>query len=298
MGTLKHEKTESMIKNIKEAQEKKGYTAEQVANQIGIPLTTYKNIIRSKGGNDYVKDSIISKLADLYDCSTDYILGLSDDETCDRNNRKVIRPLDFSEQYKLIYELSNYLNSDFKTLRALHYLLCQTPSWRREEYLKSLQTFTNTLMETSFWENFKERTKADYEFLVENSIKYGDEYSNHISLLDCADFLLKNANYKRSLKTYLKIIYNTLSEPLILEPIANKAISQVLWLNNNWDEFPTELKIVVDTLPQIQQYHFIIKELSNKELLDKDNETYTDIKLSEQIKSILQQYLFSTEGNE
>lgn len=300
MSILKHEKTETMIANIKSAQDEAGYTSEKVAELIGIPLTTYKNIIRSKGGNDFVKDSIINKLADLYNCSTDYILGLSTDRTRDKDNEVIIKPLDFDTKHKLMIELNNYLDSDYKTLCALHFLLCQNPSWRRDAYLNALHAFTDVLMESAFLELFQERSKGDYKFLVEDTIKFDDNYYDNLLKLRKANSFLETADFESSLKFYFEIVYNALTKSMILEPIANKAIQQILWLNENWDEFPAELKIVVDTLPQIQEHHFFINNLSNKKLLgpNKDSETYLGIKLSEQIISILKQYLSSTEKND
>jgi len=301
MNAVKHKRTDAMIRNIKKLQIEKEYSDTEIAEQIGITPTTYKNIIRSRdsGGNKNIKDSIVNKLADFYDCSTDYILGLSDDKTLNRYGDPVKRPLDFSDRDKLIHELNNYLNSDYKTLCALHFLLCQNPSWRRAEYLKGFHAFTDVLIESSFLELFKERSKEDYKFLVEDSIKFDDEYFNHILQLRKANSLLETADFELSLKYYMEIIYDTLTKSMILEPIAIKAIQPVLWLKKNWDAFPTELNIIADILPQIQHYHFIIKGLTNKDLLgiNNDSEAYKDINLSDEIILAFEHYLHSPSEN-
>lgn len=86
MSILRYERTSIIVRNIKELQNINNYTDEQVAEYTGINLTTYKNIVRSigPGGNKFIKDIYIKKIADLYHCSTDYILGLSNDKTLDR----------------------------------------------------------------------------------------------------------------------------------------------------------------------------------------------------------------------
>ena len=127
MGVLKYKRTEDIVQRLKKLQSNKGYSDTEIAEQIGIKPTTYKNIIRStdSGGNKSIKDSYVKKLADFYNCTTAYILCESDEENLNRHGHPVIKPYDFSKKDTLILELNNYLKSDLETLQALHFLLCQ-----------------------------------------------------------------------------------------------------------------------------------------------------------------------------
>lgn len=293
MPIPKHKRTVEMTENIKEAQRSKKFSDEEVADHLGIKTSDYKNIIRAlpQKGDRFVKDTIINGLADLYDCSTDYILGLSNDMSCDQNGRTITRPFTFNIEKK--QELFKYLNDDFKTLNDLHFLLCQHASEYRKDYTENLHFYTDTIRKSRLLELLKNYSAEDYNLLIENTLNYGEEYSTCVSDLCQANLLFKNKNYESALKTYLNIIYNTITKSNILSPIADKATEKILILSQIWDEFPESLNIIIKALPQIKKYRFFIKGYSNHELLDiaKDSNSCEVPCLSEQIINTIKQYI-------
>lgn len=58
--------------NLKEAREAFGYTQKQIAETIGIPQRTYGSWER--GEREYNADDAV-KIADIYGCSLEYLLG-------------------------------------------------------------------------------------------------------------------------------------------------------------------------------------------------------------------------------
>jgi len=58
--------------NLKEAREAFGYTQKQIAEAIGVPQRTYGSWER--GEREYNADDAV-KIADVYECSLEYLLG-------------------------------------------------------------------------------------------------------------------------------------------------------------------------------------------------------------------------------
>lgn len=304
MPISKHQRTVAMTENIKKAQRSKRYTDEEVANHLGISVSAYKNIIRSlppeENKKRFIKDSIINDLASLYDCSTDYILGLSNDMAYDKNGRFIIRPFNFNKD-KLLNELCQYLvsedsNPDHITLNDLHFLLCECGQKDREKYLETLHTYANLLRDSLTLELFKQYSKRDYNLLIKNTKDYGKEYTSYITYLCKANEFFQNGDFKSALKAYLEIIYATITKSLTLSPIANRAVEKVLLLFQNWVEFPSKFTIIVDVLPEIQARCFCISELSAKKLLESSQATsninaYEGIDLSKKMITIMKQLI-------
>lgn len=61
-----------LTKRLKELRTKENLTQGELAEKINVPLTTYANWEQGKRIPDY---NILSKLADIYDCSVDYLIG-------------------------------------------------------------------------------------------------------------------------------------------------------------------------------------------------------------------------------
>ncbi len=64
-----------IMKRLRELREKKGYTLEQVATELGLRNQYVSNYELGKRNPDY---ETLKKFADFYNVTTDYILGKSD----------------------------------------------------------------------------------------------------------------------------------------------------------------------------------------------------------------------------
>jgi len=69
-------------KNLKAAINKSGMTREQIAEKVGCDTSS---ITKYYNGDRYPKTDIIIKLAELFKCSTDYLLGVSNVATVDKD---------------------------------------------------------------------------------------------------------------------------------------------------------------------------------------------------------------------
>jgi transcriptional regulator with XRE-family HTH domain len=63
--------------NIEKERERAGLTKEQMCKQIGITVRTYWNYL---AGGPIPSDKLVH-MAKLFECSTDYLLGLTDRRT-------------------------------------------------------------------------------------------------------------------------------------------------------------------------------------------------------------------------
>jgi transcriptional regulator with XRE-family HTH domain len=70
--------THKMHKRIKEERELLGKTQLEISNLIGMAVSSYALYEQGRRNPDY--DTLI-KLADIYNCTTDYLLGRTDNKT-------------------------------------------------------------------------------------------------------------------------------------------------------------------------------------------------------------------------
>lgn len=104
---------------ITELRKRRNYTQQQVADYLGISRGAYANY---EIGNREPDADTLAKLAELYDTTTDYILGLTDDPTPPRK--------DAAEQQATLGEIDDpELGLWFKEL-------LDAPAERREELRK------------------------------------------------------------------------------------------------------------------------------------------------------------------
>lgn len=61
------------MKNLKIARKNMGLTQKNVADKLGIPVTTYANYEQRENSKPPIK--ILLQLSDLFNCSTDFLLG-------------------------------------------------------------------------------------------------------------------------------------------------------------------------------------------------------------------------------
>ena len=82
-------------KNLKNAIDKSGMTREQIAENVGCDTSS---ITKYYNGDRYPKTDIIIKLSKLFNCSTDYLLGVSDVATSDKDLQYICDYVGLSEE--------------------------------------------------------------------------------------------------------------------------------------------------------------------------------------------------------
>lgn len=120
--------------NLKSAIIKSGMTREQIAEKVGCDTSS---ITKYCNGDRYPKTDIIIKLAELFNCSTDYLLGVSDAKTDDKNLQFVCdyiglrvstiarlryikehkKPICSSDMYSFQYYLENLTDNEYEQLQ-------------------------------------------------------------------------------------------------------------------------------------------------------------------------------------
>lgn len=98
-------------KNLKDAINKSGMTREQIAESVGCDTSS---ITKYYNGDRYPKTDIIIKLAELFNCSTDYLLGVSNIATADKDIQFICEYTGLSEQS--IKSIRKLCIPDFSTI--------------------------------------------------------------------------------------------------------------------------------------------------------------------------------------
>lgn len=249
MKIEKIERTQVMVDNIKKAQKELGYSDEQMGTEVpGLTPAMYKNIIRTlgKGGNRFVKVSVINSLAEFFNCSKDEILGQP-------SGTSGTPPLDFDEKNQVRHELFTYLNKDFETMKNLHFLLCNDGEEKRKEYKEWFRREVTIEKERSVLNFFKENANAAYQFFIGNAVEsniYEKNYTEYIWRWFEANQLFEAGKFESSLKKHLEIIYAAMGNAMFV-PIAKMSILNVRLIEEKWDKFPSELGNIVESIPEI-----------------------------------------------
>lgn len=109
---------------IKELREREGLTMKQASEALEIPYTTYVNY--EKGYREMPNDVLV-KVADHFNCSTDYILGRTDNEFIndDKELTEFLEHLRTRPQLKMIFSLTKNatLETVEKTVKVIEAML-------------------------------------------------------------------------------------------------------------------------------------------------------------------------------
>ena len=99
------------IDNLKKARENIGLTQSQVADRLGISDGTYKNY---EQGKREPNNTLLSKIADLYEVSTDYLLGRTNIKRMATEQSELFTDADIAEIEKRIIAKYTELNEDMR----------------------------------------------------------------------------------------------------------------------------------------------------------------------------------------
>lgn len=252
---------------------KKRLKDSDIAAAIGISVNKYKNIV-NPAHNKTVESSILRHLAQFYDCSYDYLLGLSDDIELDRNGHRLIHPISENEFEKEIMEVNKFLSSNRSTLHILYIMLIEFPADLRAHILSALDSYSKIIQITTFIGR-KDSMNSDNFNYIWNILKEDRPELTQLAIdLAQADYDFGKKRYNKALEQYLKIIYY--ASPSTAS-VADKAVDKVTHLHKKWKSFPKELSSLV------KQSFPILK--SEKYLLATDIAKQTDTILCEYFKT-------------
>ena len=247
----KIERTPQIIERLRTLQAKHGYSDSAIANTIDIPLTTYKNIIRAPKDNTFIKFKYIERLADFYECTTDYLICKSQHPSDDRTGQVIIRPLSFKKD-KMLEELFHHLRNDDKTLQSLYFIICKLPYTHRNNILTSLNSIASLLKTMSFYDRDDELNSRKFETIVKCLELNDTKYSDAMVKLAEADGYFKENLYSKAIPKYLGVIYSAIDSTRNWS-LANEACIKILSLAKEWSGFPPELQPLASALPKLKE---------------------------------------------
>lgn len=99
------------IDNLKKARENIGLTQSQVADKLGISDGTYKNY---EQGKREPNNTLLSKIADLYEVSTDYLLGRTNIKRMATEETDLFANIDVAELERRIIEKYTALSEEMR----------------------------------------------------------------------------------------------------------------------------------------------------------------------------------------
>lgn len=235
-------RTKEVVDRLRLLQGISNLSDSKVAKRVGITLSQYKNIIRSpsKGGNQKIDYIIIERLANLYECTTDYILGFSDKPYTDRLNRKITPAISFEMRNNMLNDLNEYLydSENFSTLQNLHFLICKLPAPKRIDLLKGFNTFIDTLRKESFYGRIGSipGDKLDTIMKINND---DPDYIDAVLALANANSLFTKRKLSKALYSYVEVVYIALTKNAIMVgPLAEIALQKIERIQASLDDFP------------------------------------------------------------
>ena len=235
-------RTKEVVDRLRLLQGISNLSDSKVAKRVGITLSQYKNIIRSpsKGGNQKIDYIIIERLANLYECTTDYILGFSDKPYTDRLNRKITPAISFEMRNNMLNDLNEYLydSENFSTLQNLHFLICKLPAPKRIDLLKGFNTFIDTLRKESFYCRIGSipGDKLDTIMKINND---DPDYIDAVLALANANSLFTKRKLSKALYSYVEVVYIALTKNAIMVgPLAEIALQKIERIQASLDDFP------------------------------------------------------------
>lgn len=261
----KIELTNEIRERLKEQQKNKKKSDKQIANLIRLHETTYKNIIRTVGGNKFVKEQIIKDLAEYYNCTPDYLKCLSNNPLTDQNGREVIGPVDFQIRNNIHEELFDYFREHPQTCKNIYFLLCKLPNGLKENIVSTINSISH-LLQTSFLFSYTTNLEDKSFKLFQSDFALADPlYADFARNLMVADYLYEKENYESALIEYIRIIYNTIEHKAAqTNPIAEAACHKIIDIKTNWSKFPSELDFLIEEIPEMENKKFYKKHISEE----------------------------------
>lgn len=241
--------TEDIRKRIKHMQKEMDLRNKEVASYLDISEDKYKNIIGDK--NKKMESEYLPKLAELFKCTEDYLIGESNSPSYNRQGRKITYPINFDIAQKQVEDVSRYFKNDYDTLNSIHLILCRIPANIRKDILSTFNTICHNIPTTMLLDRRDELNKENLAYII-NNINYNNaEFTKMtLKLTEAHSYLGKRRN-RKAFNIYLEIIYHASDHSL---KVATKAVTQIELLEANWSNFPKELKPLSSTLKTFIRY--------------------------------------------
>lgn len=172
-------------RNLREAIDKSRMTREQIADKVQCDTSS---ITKYYNGDRYPKTDVIIKLAKLFNVSTDYLLGVTDVATTDKDLRFVCDYTGLKE--KTVINL-NFVKRDFNE--------------QDNEYKDDIYDLLNNLVVHSLYQLSKNQSLLNlycFTCLLKKEIKETD-----YNALECANILLNSYLYSAE-QDYQELIYD------------------------------------------------------------------------------------------
>lgn len=166
-------------RNLREAIDNSRMTREQIADKVQCDTSS---ITKYYNGDRYPKTDVIIKLAKLFNVSTDYLLGVTDVATTDKDLKFVCdytgldeKSINFFHFNNSIKEMTNFNEEAIEFLQFLISKIHYTPSFSINIY--DVRANTTVLVEA--YEKSIKKRKNGFAFLSEDEIADFNNLSNN-----------------------------------------------------------------------------------------------------------------------
>lgn len=253
--------TDEMKQRLRDLHKQYHKSSGAIASALRISKDSYKNLTSPSRGIKFIKRELLYRLADIYECSVDYLLCKSDDPKLNHEGKEVTRPLIWPLD-RMIESVSSYLYNDPDTLESVYTLTCLLDEDGRKKVLTAMNFVVETLKAGLLLDR---KDKMDYELreYLSNAFHYNDiDYTCALNcLVEGDEFVEKGTKfYQFALDRYLRVIYIeiTLSpygksnglkflRPKQIKPLAEEARKKICSLRKAWGSFPESISPIVDT---------------------------------------------------
>lgn len=243
--------TDKIKNRIKTLQKENGYTDADVASILNLTLHKYKNLANGKHKN--IQLPLAEKIATIYDCTCDYLIGESDERNTDRYGVIRSRPVSFKEVNQKLAEVTEFLHKDYTTLKNIHLFLIQMPPDARDNMLAALNSLSQLVRITALTDRKDSLSEEKLSYIVDNLQSDSEQLTIMNVKLSEADRHLSIKRRKAALLKYLEII---LYASIQSAPAAKKAVLTITTMQKEWGNFPAKLNPLIQMLPQMQKINF------------------------------------------
>ena len=153
------------------------YSDKKLAEELGISRTTFSRI---RNGETQPSCAAIANIADYFKVSVDYLMGLSDVASLDKDVRLVCNATGLDEE--AVEQLLVLLGDDYNMVQALNSILRERSI---SELLRSIVEYTNTILKIN---DLQLRNDVQMKFVAlnQNRInKLGVGYLDYFKVVDC-----------------------------------------------------------------------------------------------------------------
>lgn len=256
--------TKERLKKLKIENKQK---VNDIAYRTGLSTSKIKNILL-KDGTQSIDEDTLRRLSEVFNCTSDYILGLSPNPQKDKDNRTINHPVRFQDRDYKLEKVSDYLQSNFTTLDNLYFLFFTLPTTYSSNIINGLNNIIDATKNNSLWALQKTIGDKDYRVLTQNLNYLNPNYCHYMAELARCGKDISDGKYKKAILSLLEIIDYATTKDMMCKPLAKEAHKRLL-------SIPKETASFDNFIDSIEEYLIIFE---NHNYLNISKECYDEFK--------------------